>query len=300
MRNLLKVSDLNKSDINLILENTNLVKKNIGCPYHPLAKIANRKFMANLFFEPSTRTRLSFETAMKSLGGEVITIDNVNNSSFEKGESFSDTLRTVAQYADVMVLRTKHKIEENLTEIPTSIINAGDGDGGHPSQALIDFYTIRSKFGLKEDLNVLFLGDLKYSRTVHSLIKLLSNYNYKLYHRCPNNRKLPISLRKFSEDAEENWTERILPKMDIIYSVREQKERIDDNIFNYAIKYGLKAVNLNMIKDSAIIMSPLPREEEIPVWFDKDPRSVYFEQVKNGVYVRAAILMQILELDRLN
>jgi len=294
--NILKVSDLSEDKIENIFSLADIAKKRKTCLYHPVAKNAEGRFLATLFFEPSTRTRLSFETAMKSLGGQVITVENGASSSAMKGESLRDTLTTVSQYVDAIVVRTADQIKpDNLRHIKVPIINAGDGDGEHPTQALLDLYTIRQYF--KGHFNILFMGDLEYGRTIHSLIPLLARYDCKIYHRCPDNRKLPPDLRKLSEDAEQSWKKRILPKMDVIYCSRAQTERTEKLKFpNYGGHYGLKNVNPNELKEGAIVMHPLPRGDEIRTDWDQHPCAKYFEQTKNGVYVRMGILMNALEL----
>lgn len=293
--NILKVDDLSEDHIERIFSLADMAKSRKSCLYHPVARNAEGRFLATLFFEPSTRTRLSFETAMKSLGGQVITVENGVSSSAMKGETLSDTLTTVSQYADAIVVRTKDRIKpDNLKHIKAPIINAGDGDGEHPTQALLDLYTIRQHF--KEHFSILFMGDLEHGRTIHSLIQLLARYDCKIYHRCPNDRKLPADLRQLSEDAEGSWKERILPKVDVIYVSREQKERADKPVVKYGSDYGLKAVSPSSLKDSAIVMHPLPRGDEIPSNWDGYHCAKYFEQTKNGVYVRMGILMDALEL----
>lgn len=298
--NILKIFNVSEDRIQKIFASANVAKKRDDCCYHPITEIAKGRFLANLFFEPSTRTRLSFDVAMKSLGGEVITVGK-QNSSVQKGESLNDTLMTVAQYADAIVLRTSENINpDNFENIPIPIINAGDGDGEHPTQALIDLYTIRNYF--KEHFSILFLGDLKYGRTIHSLIQLLSRYDCKIYHRCPDNRKLPIGLRGLSEDAESNWATRIFPDVDVVYCTREQTERVADMTSGYRVPgyrtfYGLYDKQPNILKEDAIVMHPFPRGGEIPKHWDQDHRAKYFEQAKNGVYVRIGILMDVLEIE---
>jgi len=293
--NILKISDLSEDRIENIFSLADKARARKSCLYHPVARNAEGRFLATLFFEPSTRTRLSFETAMKSLGGQVITVENGVSSSAMKGETLSDTLTTVSQYADAIVVRTKDQIKpDNLKHIKVPIISAGDGDGEHPTQALLDLYTIRQHF--KDHFSILFMGDLEHGRTIHSLIQLLARYDCKIYHRCPNDRKLPPDLRALSEDAEESWEKRILPKVDVIYCSREQKERADKPVVRYGRDYGLKAIDPNSLKKGTIVMHPLPRGDEIPTDWDQVECAKYFEQTKNGVYVRMGILMDALEL----
>jgi len=305
--NLLKISDINENKLERIFEFADKARSENILSSKKLFSAANDKFLANIFLEPSTRTRLSFDASMKYIGGKVLTIENGASSSMEKGESLSDTIRTVSQYSHIVVVRTSEELNDyTLGDINTPIINAGDGSKEHPTQALLDFYTIRKKIK-KEDFSILFLGDVKYSRTAHSLIHLLSNYNCKMYRRSPNV-NLPADLKKLTEDAEDNWIKRILPNVDVVYCIRRQKERYSkvpttlaalDEFKRYDREYGLFNVEPNVLKDSAIVMHPMPRGPELPVSYDKDHRSVYFEQSKNGIYVRIGILMEYLQLQEL-
>lgn len=290
---ILKINDIDEDRIKKIFATADLAKKYNGCNYHPIRKWAVSKVLANLFFEPSTRTRLSFDVAMQQIGGKVITVANGSSSSAMKGESLGDTLRTVSQYADVIVTRTREKHNDfRIKDIHVPIINAGDGDGEHPTQALLDLYTIRKYF--KDEFSILFLGDMKYGRTVHSLMQLLSRYNCKIYHGCPDSRDLPIHLRELSE-RKLKW-KKVLPDVDVVYCTREQKERTKEWIPYYVGDYGFHTQEIDVLKEGAILMHPFPRGGEMPVRFDKDPRAKYFEQAKNSVYVRMGILMEILGL----
>jgi aspartate carbamoyltransferase catalytic subunit len=223
------------------------------------------KILANLFYEPSTRTSASFAGAMYRLGGNVISINDVNYSSVSKGENLSDTIVTMANYADIIALRSKNKgdakIASEVSSVP--IINAGDGNGEHPTQTLLDLYTIHKKFGRIEDLVVTFVGDIENGRTVHSLDKALVN-----------------STKHFIPTYDKN----IWPESDVYYLTRVQRERGSKG------SYSMKKEHIHHIPENAIVMHPFPRNEEIPTWFDKDPRAKYFEQMKNGLYVRMAIL----------
>jgi len=223
------------------------------------------KILANLFYEPSTRTSSSFASAMYRLGGNVISINDVNYSSVAKGENLADTIVTMANYADIIALRSKNKgdakIASEVSSVP--IINAGDGNGEHPTQTLLDLYTIHKKFGRIEDLVVTFVGDIENGRTVHSLDKALVN-----------------STKHFIPTYDKN----IWPESDVYYLTRVQRERGSEG------SYSMKKEHIHHIPENAIVMHPFPRNEEIPTWFDKDPRAKYFEQMKNGLYVRMAIL----------
>mgnify|MGYP003950727941 FL=1 len=223
------------------------------------------KILANLFYEPSTRTSASFAGAMYRLGGNVISINDVNYSSVAKGENLSDTIVTMANYADIIALRSKNKGDAKLASEVSSvpIINAGDGNGEHPTQTLLDLYTIYKKFGRINDLVVTFVGDIENGRTVHSLDKALID-----------------STKYFIPTYDKN----IWPESDVYYLTRVQRERGSKG------SYSMKKEHIHHIPENSIVMHPFPRNEEIPTWFDKDPRAKYFEQMKNGLYVRMAIL----------
>ena len=267
--------------------------------YGPYYQYPN-KILINMFYEPSTRTSCSFQTAALKLGCKVISLtDKV--SSVEKGETLEDTIKTLNCYADVIVLRHPEKGSSkravNVSQIP--IINAGDGNGEHPTQALLDIYTIYtefSKFNIdinseeREYITVTFVGDLKNSRTIHSLIHILNLFP-KLKFICisPTNLELPIEIyEQYREFITIMNLEEAIPLTDVLYITRIQKERLTSNE-NYNPIIIDKNI-LNMAKEDMIVMHPLPRLSEISTDIDDDPRSVYFTQVKNGVYMRMAIL----------
>lgn len=250
------------------------------------------RLMGTLFIEPSTRTRLSFESAMKRLGGDVIKVDNPKSSSVEKGESFRDTLRTIGQYVDVLVVRSNRKISDhprNYVDCP--VINAGDGAGEHPTQALTDLYTMWRYFPSLEG-NVAITGDLKYGRAAHSVIEMLRNYTgFKIfmYSYTPFTWTTTSSrIQQFSSEAE--FVES-LPTLDVLYMTRFQTERVDTE--DAVQKLVLTQERLKMMKEKSVIMHPLPRLDEIPPEIDNDPRAVYFEQVQNGMFARMALLHRI-------
>ena len=251
----------------------------------------NLKTMINLFYEPSTRTSCSFHTAMLKMGGNVIEI--ADNSSAKKGESLEDTIKTVSNYGDVIVLRHPEKgaAERAATVATVPIINAGDGNGEHPTQALLDIYTIYKE--LKKDLEkdniiVTFIGDLKNSRTIHSLIQLLNLFNVTYVFISPPHLDLPLEMM---EESLPLSLEEALKITDVVYVTRIQKERIQTGTHNpiCLTKELLSEANKNLI-----IMHPLPRQEELPPEIDDDPRAVYFKQVANGVTMRMAILDEII------
>lgn len=245
------------------------------------------KIMASLFFEPSTRTRFSFESAMLRLKGSVITESNFNNLSVAKGESLEDTIRTISEYADIIVLRHPEKtaLERAVKVSKVPIINAGCHSDSHPTQGLLDVFTIRQKFKKIKDLSVLMCGDLLNSRTIHSLIYLLKLYpNIRLYGASPRELVLPDKIFDCG-----SLKDGLKEKPDVIYMTRFQKERCNFNVEwnNYCLTPEL----MKLVKEDAIIMHPLPRNEEIPTEIDIDPRCIYFtNQVRNGLIVRMAIL----------
>lgn len=276
--------------------------KNLVLPQTP-----RRKVLATLFYEPSTRTRLSFESAMIRLGGCVIsTEDAVAFSSVTKGESLVDTIRVIASYADVIVLR---HYEEGSSKIaaevsPVPIINAGDGTGQHPTQALLDMYTIQKELGRIDDLEVGLVGDLLYGRTVHSLAYLLAQQKgIKLYFVSPEEIRMPRTIIHYLEEEQKVFFEettdlkKVASKVDILYVTRIQKERFR-SIEEYNKMKGVYVIDkeiLSLMKKDARILHPLPRVDEITEDVDKDPRAAYFRQVNNGLYIRMALLKMILD-----
>lgn len=257
--------------------------------------LLGNKVMASLFFEPSTRTRFSFEAAMERLGGKVISATGVNFSSMAKGETLDDTIKTVERYSDVIVIRHPEKGSAaeaaKVTKIP--VINAGDGPGEHPTQALLDFYTIRKEKGKIDGLKIGLVGDLKNGRTIHSLIQVLENYdNVKFFLVSPPELKLPEEYKVADDFVECEKIEDCLDELDVIYMTRVQKERFETEEEYLRLKdcYILTPEILEKGKNDLVIMHPLPRVSEIPVEIDDDPRAKYFDQVENGLYVRMAIL----------
>lgn len=262
------------------------------------------KILANLFYEPSTRTSSSFTAAMERLGGSVIPISEVKYSSVSKGESLPDTIRTLECYADVIVLRHPETGSAALAAkyARKPIINAGDGIGEHPTQALLDAFTIVEELGRLNNLTVTMLGDLKYGRTVHSLARLLSNFSgIKLNYVSPEILRMPREvMEEVSEkgipQAEFNSLEQILPETDVLYVTRVQKERFEDQAVYESVK-GAFVIDPEIMKaarQEMIVMHPLPRVGEISVDFDDDPRAAYFRQMEYGLYVRMALLAMVL------
>ena len=262
------------------------------------------KILANLFYEPSTRTSSSFTAAMERLGGSVIPINEVKYSSVTKGETLSDTVRTLECYADVIVLRHPETgsaaIAAKAARKP--VINAGDGIGEHPTQALLDTFTIVEELGRLDNLNVTMLGDLKYGRTVHSLARLLSSFNgIKLNYVSPEILRMPQAVmdevaEKNVPQAEYSSLEEILPDTDVLYVTRVQKERFEDPAEYEKVKgaYVIDPDVMKPAKKDMIVMHPLPRVTEISMDFDDDPRAAYFRQMEYGLYVRMSLLARVL------
>ena len=262
------------------------------------------KILANLFYEPSTRTSSSFTAAMERLGGSVIPINEVKYSSVSKGESLPDTVRTLECYADVIVLRHPETgsaaIAAEAARKP--VINAGDGVGEHPTQALLDTFTIMEELGRLDKLNVTMLGDLKYGRTVHSLARLLSQFkDIRLNYVSPDILKMPGDVMdevavKNVPQAEYASLEKVLPETDVLYVTRVQKERFEDPADYEKVKgaYVIDPVVMKAAKREMIVMHPLPRVGEISPDFDEDPRAAYFRQMEYGLYVRMALLAMVL------
>jgi aspartate carbamoyltransferase len=262
------------------------------------------KILANLFFEPSTRTSSSFMAAMQRLGGAVIPISEVKYSSVAKGESLPDTVRTLGCYADVIVIRHPEVGSAALAarHARKPVINAGDGVGEHPTQALLDTFTIREELGRLDDLNVTMLGDLKYGRTVHSLARLLTQFkNIKLNYVSPDILRMPKDVMDEVEAKGIPQTEhatlgKVLARTDILYVTRVQKERFEDPAVYEKVKsaYVIAPEVMKAAKKKMIVMHPLPRVTEISMDFDDDPRAAYFRQMEYGLYVRIALLAMVL------
>ncbi len=263
------------------------------------------KILANLFYEPSTRTSSSFTAAMERLGGSVIPINEVKYSSVSKGESLPDTIRTLECYADVIVLRHPETgsaaIAAKAARKP--VINAGDGVGEHPTQALLDTFTIFEELnaGDVDGMTVTMLGDLKYGRTVHSLARLLSLFKVKINYVSPEILRMPKEVmnevgEKGIPQAEFNSLEQVLPETDVLYVTRVQKERFEDPAEYEKVKgaYVIDPDIMKAAKQEMIVMHPLPRVGEISVDFDDDPRAAYFRQMEYGLYVRMALLGMVL------
>ncbi|RIK28812.1 MAG: aspartate carbamoyltransferase [Chloroflexi bacterium] len=261
------------------------------------------KILANLFYEPSTRTSSSFTAAMERLGGSVIPINEVRYSSVSKGESLPDTVRTLECYSDVIVLRHPETgaAATAARYLRKPLINAGDGTGEHPTQALLDLFTIQGELGRLDGLTVTMLGDLKYGRTVHSLARLLRLYGARLNYVSPAILRMPPALteelRQAGVEQHEFATlDEVLPTTDVLYVTRVQKERFERQDEYEAVKnaYVITAATLRSARPDLVIMHPLPRVNEIAMEVDADPRAAYFRQMEYGLYVRMALLAMVL------
>ena len=302
MRSLLDIVDLTIEEINELIATANDIIANPD----KYAEKCKRKKLATLFFEPSTRTRLSFEAAMLELGGSVLGFSAANNSSASKGESVSDTVRTVGCYADIIAMRHPKEgapmIASMRCDVP--IINAGDGGHNHPTQTLADLLTIQREKGHFDNLVVGMCGDLKFGRTVHSLIHALSRYeNVKFVLISPDELKVPeYIIDELNKEGipyvETTSLEDAMPELDILYMTRVQQERFFNEADYLRLKdsYILNMDKLATAKKDLCIMHPLPRVNEISVAVDDDPRACYFKQVLNGKYIRMALIMKLLEV----
>ena len=255
------------------------------------------KSLVNLFYEPSTRTSSSFYAAMTRLGGTVIPINEVNYSSVTKGESLEDTIRTLECYADALVLR---HYDDDATERAVSVasiplINAGNGAGEHPTQGLLDLYTISKERGGIDGLTITLMGDLKHGRTVHSLVKLLRMYDIKLNFVSPQELGMPAEYL-MSGDSEYLDLDPIIEDSDILYVTRVQRERLADTMV-IDFSYAVTREDMDRAKANMVLMHPLPRVGEIPAELDSDPRAAYFRQMKYGLHVRMALLVSMIGRD---
>lgn len=302
IKHVLNATDISKQGLEYIISVANIIAANPS----RFGKIAQGKILATLFFEPSTRTRLSFESAMHRLGGSVIGFSDMSTSSSVKGESLEDTTRIISNYSDIMVVRhpeafAPHKMSK-VASVP--VINAGDGANEHPTQTLADLATIKRRFGRLSNLTIGLCGDLKYGRTTHSLVKVLSRYpNNTFYFISPPELQMPEEIleiveRSHCEAVVTTDLETTLPKVDVLYMTRIQKERFDTLEAYEALKgcYILDREKMQLAKEDMIVLHPLPRVDEISTYVDDDPRAWYFIQAQTGVYARMALIILQLGL----
>lgn len=299
-RSLVSLEKLTKEDILEILRQASLFEK------EPNRKILDGKVVATLFFEPSTRTRLSFETAVNRLGGRVIGFSDATTTSSSKGETLKDTIMMVSNYADMIVMR--HYLEGAAlyaSEVsPVPIINAGDGANQHPSQTMLDLYSMQKTQGHLEDLNIYLVGDLKYGRTVHSMLGAMKFFNPTFHFIAPDELKMPEEYKQFCRnngikfEEHSNFNEDTIADADIIYMTRVQKERFTDLMEYERVKDAFILHNdmLRNTKPNLRILHPLPRVNEISQDVDQNPKAYYFQQAQNGLYVREALICNALNL----
>ncbi len=296
-RSLVSIDDISTGEILKILDMAEKFEK------QPVRRLLEGKVIATLFFEPSTRTRLSFESAINRLGGKIVGFSDAASSSVAKGETLHDTIKMVSSYSDLIVIR--HPIEgsaryaSEIASVP--VINAGDGANQHPTQTILDLYSIRKTQGKLDKLNIFMVGDLKYGRTVHSLMMAMSRWNATFNFISPEELRMPDEFKLYLDNMGLKYYEHtdftdIISKADIIYMTRVQKERFSDPIEYEKVKnvYVLRNSMLKNTKPNMRILHPLPRVNEIHTDVDSNPKAYYFEQALNGVFTRQAILCTLL------
>ena len=304
MRSLLDIADLTVEEIDALIAKAQDIIENPD----KYAEKCRRKKLATLFYEPSTRTRLSFESAMLELGGSVIGFSEAQSSSAAKGESVADTARVISCFADIIAMRHPKEGAPRVAAMNASIpvINAGDGGHNHPTQTLTDLLTIHNEKGRFDHLTVGFCGDLKFGRTVHSLISAMSRYEgTRVVLVSPEELKLPSyvkteALKKHNiEYIQTTDLSSVMPQLDILYMTRVQRERFfnEEDYLRLKDSYILTPDKLHNAKPDLSILHPLPRVNEISVAVDKDPRACYFKQVRYGRYIRMALILKLLEID---
>lgn len=307
MRHLISPLDLSVEELDYLLT----LGQNIMNNPEKYSHVCEGKKLATLFYEPSTRTRLSFEAAMLNLGGRVLGFSSADSSSAAKGESVADTIRIISSYADICAMRHPKEgaptVAAMYSEIP--VINAGDGGHNHPTQTLTDLFTIKTLTGRLDNMTVGMCGDLKFGRTVHSLINAMVRYpNVRFILISPHELKIPDYLRREVLDAgnidyiETSELEKYMPELDILYMTRVQKERFfnEEDYIRLKDSFILDRSKMAYAREDMFVLHPLPRVNEISTEIDNDPRAVYFKQAKFGVYVRMALIMNLLELDKEN
>lgn len=305
MRHLISPEDLSFEELNTLLDLANDIahdpKKYSNC--------CHGKKIATLFYEPSTRTRLSFEAAMLNMGGSVLGFSSADSSSASKGESVADTIRVVSCYADICAMRHPKEGAPYVASINSRIpvINAGDGGHNHPTQTLTDLLTIKSLHGSLENITIGCCGDLKFGRTVHSLIHAMVQFpNVKFVFIAPDELKIPTYLKEEVLDPhgieykEVKSLEDVMPELDVLYMTRVQKERFfnEEDYIRLKDSYILDAAKMKLAKEDMLVLHPLPRVNEISVEVDNDPRAAYFKQVQFGVYARMALIMTLLGVEK--
>ena len=302
MKDIISMNDISKEEILEILEIAEKIEKTSE---EEKLNFLKGKIIATLFFEPSTRTKMSFESAAFRLGAQVLQLPPLELSSVKKGESFSDTIKMVESYSDVIVVRHPNDGAARLASTTSQkpVLNAGDGSNQHPSQTLLDLYTIKEEKGTLNNLSIAFVGDLKYGRTVHSLVKALTHFNPVIYFVAPKILQMPSYLiddldkNNIKYEILEDFRD-CLDKIDVFYMTRIQKERFPD-IEDYEKLKGVYIINkkniLGKCKEDMIILHPLPRVDEISTDLDDTKHALYFKQAKNGIPIRQAMMMKVLD-----
>jgi aspartate carbamoyltransferase catalytic subunit len=296
-KHIISISDLSRAELELVVETASRLKA------EPRNDLLCNKLVASCFFEASTRTRLSFETAVQRLGGSVIGFDDAGNTSLaKKGETLADSVRVITSYTDAFVIRHPQegaaRLAAEFSLVP--VINAGDGSNQHPSQTLLDLYSIYETQGSLDGLKVAFVGDLKYGRTVHSLAQALSLFGARFYFIYPDALAMPDYIceeleEKGIEFSVHESLEEVMPELDILYMTRVQKERFEETEYKHiAAKFVLVEEQLATAKPNLKILHPLPRIDEIDIAVDATPHAYYFQQAGNGVYARQALLALVL------
>lgn len=298
-KHIISIPELSREELELIVETAGSLKK------APRPELIKNKVVASCFFEPSTRTRLSFETAIQRIGGDVIGFDNDGNTSLaKKGETLADSVQVISSYVDAFVMRHPQEGAARLASefsngVP--VINAGDGANQHPTQTLLDLYTIAETQGRLDNLNVAFVGDLKYGRTVHSLTQALAKFNnIRFFFVAPDALAMPDYICEELDEAGIRYSlhtdmESVIPELDILYMTRVQKERFDESEYAHIKSaYILTAALLEGARENLKVLHPLPRVDEITTDVDKTPHAYFFQQAQNGVYARQALLALVL------
>ncbi|MDN2664688.1 aspartate carbamoyltransferase [Psychromonas sp. 14N.309.X.WAT.B.A12] len=296
-KNIISIADLSRSDLELILETAHSLKQN------PQPTLLNNKVIASCFFEASTRTRLSFETAVQRLGGSVIGFDSGGNTSLaQKGETLADSVKVISSYADAFFMRHPQegaaRLASEFTSVP--VINGGDGSNQHPTQTLLDLFTIYETQARLDNLNIAFVGDLKYGRTVHSLAQALSLFNCNFYFISPEALAMPDYIIEELTERDISFSlhtsiEEVVDELDVLYMTRVQKERFDETEYQHMKSaFLLNAGMLKNVKDNLKVLHPLPRIDEINQDVDNTPYAYYFQQAQNGVFARQALLALLL------
>ena len=296
-KNIISIPDLSRSELELILQTAHSLKQT------PQPDLLKNKVVASCFFEASTRTRLSFETAVQRLGGSVIGFDSGGNTSLaQKGETLVDSVKVISSYADAFFMRHPQegaaRLASEFTSIP--VINGGDGSNQHPTQTLLDLFTIYETQDRLDNLNIAFVGDLKYGRTVHSLAQALSLFNCNFYFIAPEALAMPEYILEELNERNINFSfhsniEDVIDELDVLYMTRVQKERFDETEYQHMKSaFVLNASMLSNVRDNLKVLHPLPRIDEINIDVDQTPYAYYFQQAQNGVYARQALLALLL------